>query len=331
MGRWGRIPVDCGIALSQCPGPLSICWTGGHGRSNTPGADSLVQSASPGLAVRRNQAQGDAVATRSTKLAQLGRYVVADHRRDAGRPDERARPGSAVRRRDAEAVVDQQHDADVRHVLGRARRVGPVGVQDGVRYAVPRPVAQRLLRELHRETRTRAVAHRAAAPGEHPVDRDHVVPAIRARLLPVRVRRDHPDPGPRVGARARELQGVDPVLRAVDHVRVRGRRVPAVGRRLLRPARRGRLLRRLRDPPVRRRGRVRRRGGDRTTIATRPRDRRAEQRRDGRGRGRIAVARLERVQRRRPVRVEHVGGGGGAQHQPVHRGGAARSGSRGTT
>ena len=170
-GRWGRIPVDCGIALSQCPGPLSICWTGGHGRSNTPGADSLVQSASPGVAVRRNQAQGDPVATRSTKLAKLGRYVMADHRRDAGRPDERARPGSALRRRDAEAVVDQQHDADVRHVLGRARRLGAVGLQDGVRHPVPRRVAQRLFRELHRETRTRAVAHRAAAPGEHPVDR----------------------------------------------------------------------------------------------------------------------------------------------------------------
>ena len=34
-----------------------------------------------------------------------------------------------------------------------------------------------------------------------------------------------------------------------------------------------------------------------------------------------AVARLERLQRRRPVRVEHVGRGGGAEHQPLHRGG----------
>ena len=48
------------------------------------------------------------------------------------------------------------------------------------------------------------------------------VPEFRARLLPVRVRGDHADPGPGVGARARELQGVDPVLRAVDHVRLRG-------------------------------------------------------------------------------------------------------------
>ena len=86
----------------------------------------------------------------------------------------------------------------------------------------------------------------------------HVVPAVRARLLPVRVRGDHADPGPRVGARARQLQGVDPVLRPVDHVRLRGRRVPAVGRRLLRPARSGRLLRWLRDPPVGRRRRIRR-------------------------------------------------------------------------
>ena len=34
----------------------------------------------------------------------------------------------------------------------------------------------------------------------------------------------------------------------------------------------------------------------------------------------IAVDRLERVQRRRPVRGEHVGGGGGPQHEPLHRG-----------
>ena len=136
------------------------------------------------------------------------------------------------------------------NVLGRARRVGAVGVQDGLRLTVPRPFARRLLRELHRETRAGALAHRAAAPGEHPVDRERRVPAVGARLLPVRVRGDHADPGPGVSARARELQGVDPVLRAVDHVRLRGRRVPAVGRRLLRPARRGRLLRRLRHPPV---------------------------------------------------------------------------------
>ena len=103
-------------------------------------------------------------------------------------------------------------------------------------------------------------------------------------------------------------------------MRLRGRRVPDLGRRLLRPARRGRLLRRLRDPPLGRRRRVRRGGGDRAAAPARPRDRRAEQRRDGRGRRRAAVARLERLQRRRPVRVEHVGRGRGAEHQPVHRG-----------
>ena len=79
------------------------------------------------------------------------------------------------------------------------------------------------------------------------------------------------------------------------------------------------------------RRRVRRRGGDRPAPPARPRDRRAEQRRDGRGRRRPAVARMERLQRRRPVCVEHVGRRGDAEHQPLHRGRASWSGSRGTT
>ena len=90
-----------------------------------------------------------------------------------------------------------------------------------------------------------------------------------------------------LGARPRELQGVDSVRGAVDHVHLHGRRVPDLGRRLLRPPRRGRLLRWLRDPPLGRRIRLRRGRGDRPATATRPRDRRAEQRADGRGRGRV--------------------------------------------
>ena len=78
-----------------------------------------------------------------------------------------------------------------------------------------------------------------------------------------------------------------PYVRALDHVRVHGQRVPAVGRRLLRGARRAGLLRWLRDPPVRRCLRVRVRGGDRSAIAARSRDRRAEQPADGGVSGRV--------------------------------------------
>ena len=73
-----------------------------------------------------------------------------------------------------------------------------------------------------------------------------------------------------------------PYVRAVDHGRVRGQRVPAVGRRLLRGARRAGLLRWLCDPPVGRDLRVRVRRGDRPAIAARSRGRRAQQPADGR-------------------------------------------------
>ena len=89
-----------------------------------------------------------------------------------------------------------------------------------------------------------------------------------------------------------------PYVLAVDHVRVHGQRVPDLGRWLLRGARRPRLLRWLRDPPRGRHLRVRVRGGDRSAIAARSRDRRAQQPVDGRVRRGSAVARMERLQRR---------------------------------
>ena len=88
-------------------------------------------------------------------------------------------------------------------------------------------------------------------PGDHSVDHGRpAVPLPRglARVLPVRVRGDHADPDARLGARADQLQGVDPVRAAVDHVRLHGQRVPDLGRRLLRRARRAGLLRWLCDP-----------------------------------------------------------------------------------
>ncbi len=102
-------------------------------------------------------------------------------------------------------------------------------------------------------------------------------PQVDARLLPVRVRGDHADPDARLDPRPRELQGVAGLRPALDLGRLRRQRVHDLGRRLLRPAGRDRLLGRLRHPSRRRSRRVRRSGGDRPTTCARPRDRRAEQ------------------------------------------------------
>ena len=73
---------------------------------------------------------------------------------------------------------------------------------------------------------------------------------------------------------------------------------------------------------------LRRGGGDRAAPPARPRGRRAEQPGDGRGGSRAAVARLERLQRRRPVLGRRGLLGGGAEHEPVHCAvGVPRSGS----
>ena len=81
----------------------------------------------------------------------------------------------------------------------------------------------RVLRQLHRQAGPRAQPHREQqGQANIPLTRDcRVVPAVLARLLPVRVRGDHADPGARLGARTGQLQGVDPVrARSVDHVRL---------------------------------------------------------------------------------------------------------------
>ena len=61
-------------------------------------------------------------------------------------------------------------------------------------------------------------------------------PTATAGLLPVRVRSDHADPDAGIGARADQLQGLDPVRADLDHGRLHGQRVPDLGRRLLRRA-----------------------------------------------------------------------------------------------
>ena len=177
------------------------------------------------------------------------------------------------------------HDAHVRGVLRDADRLVSVGVQDGLR---PSDRAQwlgpvrhaKVPRDVPRRTWQCAQPYRRGGPGGNPVDHDRPavpLPSVLARLLPVRVRRHHADPGAWVGTRPRQLQGVDPVCAALDHVRVHGERVPDLGRRLLRGPRRAGLLRWLRDPPVGRRLRVRVRRRDRSAIATRSRDRCTEQ------------------------------------------------------
>ncbi len=254
---------------------------------------------------------------------------MADDRCDACRPDERPRPRRAVWRRDAEALVGEQHDAHLRRLLPDPHRVVPVGLQDGLR-DLDRPERGRHIRrpQLHR--------HDVGRPRKHPRPRgrggrspdpvDHRRPAVpfpdrHARVLPVRVRGDHADPGARLGAREGQLQGVDPLRAPVDHVRVHGQRVPAVGRRLLCLPRRAGLLGRLRHPPVRGDLGLCVRGGDRAEVAARSRDRRAQQPAHGDGRRGVAVARLERLQRRRLLLRRRERLRGCAQHEPVHRGG----------
>jgi hypothetical protein len=95
-----------------------------------------------------------------------------------------------------------------------------------------------------------------------------------------------------------QLQGVDSLRRPLDAADLHGQRLPDLGRWLLRPEGRARLLRRLRDPPRRRGLGLRRRSGDRSAPPARPRGRRAEQPGDGRRRRRSAVDGMERVQRR---------------------------------
>src|SRR5437016_2457248 len=66
-------------------------------------------------------------------LVEPGRQRVADDGGDARWSDERAGARGPVRRRNAEALVGEQHDADLRRVLPHVDRLVPVGIQDGLR------------------------------------------------------------------------------------------------------------------------------------------------------------------------------------------------------
>ena len=82
-----------------------------------------------------------------------------------------------------------------------------------------------------------------------------------------------------------------------SYVRLHGQRHAALGRRLLGPRGRARLLGRLRHPPGRRHQRVRGGLGDRAPAGPGPGPIRAAQPAPGRGRRRHPVAGLERLQR----------------------------------
>ena len=126
-----------------------------------------------------------------------------------------------------------------------------------------------------------------------------------------------------LGKRARpdQVQRLVPARAAVVDLRLRRGRVPVVGRRLLRPGGRARLLRWLRHPHVGWCLGLRRGLGARTAAVEGPTSTSYPNNLVMAAVGcRHPVARLERLQRWRPVlrRGEH--GGGGDQHQPRHRG-----------
>ena len=160
-----------------------------------------------------------------------------------------------------------------------------VWVLYGFKMAFGNPVARtdglRVLRQLHRSAGGRARARIRAGRGEHPVAQSVAfrsdeqgaargLPAVLARLLPVRLRGDHAAPDARIDPRPRQLQGLDPVRRPLDELRLHRERVPDLGRRLVRAEGRDRLLGRLRDPSLRRCIRIRRGLGDRATTRPRP-------------------------------------------------------------
>ncbi len=234
---------QCGLRTLTSPGAF-LCW------------------ANEANARRRPERRSNAL----PPMAEPRRQFVAAHRSNARRLDERAGPRRPVRRRDAEALVGEQHDARVHRLRTRARGVGALRIQDGFRQPDPDRVERELLAQLPRQARPCARPQSHAGPGEDPQPRRCRRPRLStvvARLLPVRLCGDHADPDARLGARAGQLQGVDPVRRAVDERRLHRQRVPDLGGRLVRTARSCRLQRRLCDPPRGRCVRLRCRVGDR--------------------------------------------------------------------
>ena len=205
---------------------------------------------------------------------------------------------------------------DLRLRLG-PRRLGPVRLQHGVRAAMVSVLGHAKSRR-HRPLFTTGQATIPAAASRHAAAR---LSDGDADLLPVRVRRHHRHHPGRLGARPHELHRLDDLLPGVDDPGLYGRGVQPLGRRLARRPRASRTSRaamssisppepRASSPPGWSGPRLQ---ADRDHFPP-------NSLLDHAGRRRHPVARLERLQRRRPLLRQRRRRRGGAQHQHRDRG-----------
>ena len=250
-----------------------------------------------------------------SQLAEYRRQHVADHRRHVRRPDEPPRPGRALRVDRPEEVGGQRAGHDVRRVLAGAHRLGAVDLQDGLRRHLAREVASHNggarpsctgVGRCSSTSSTTSSANRDGSPTasanrarrcRRPTPSSPSTSRLVAGLLPVRLRGHHPAAVPRAACWPDQVQCLVHPGAAVVDLRLRRRRLHALGRRLLRPGGCARLLRWLRHPHVGRGLGLRGRLGPRASAPARSTARLAQQPGDGGGRCRHPVAGLERLQR----------------------------------
>ena len=144
------------------------------------------------------------------------------------------------------------------------------------------------------------------------------IPTVDGRLVPVRLRRDHAPSLRGRDHREDELQGLDHLRPSVVAPGLQPDGLRALRGRLAQPDGSGGLLRRLRHPPQRR-DRCPRLGDRHRSQGAKVQRHQAQQPLLGLRRLRPGVARLERVQRRRPIRLQHRRLDRGHQHRPGHR------------
>ena len=303
-------------------------WRGG------PGACCSVREESSSRAAPARRSGAGSV----SQLAEHRRQHVADHCRDVRRPDEPSGIGRPLCGDRPEEVGGQRAGDDVRRLLARADRVGALDLQDGLRCHVARPwggergtdpVRQRRrsgpgltssttssgnpgpVTNSFNEQGQAVSAANTAIPFHFPTDSLAYFQFVFGAITPLLFLGS-------VLGRIKFSAWCILVVLVVD-LRLRHRRLLALGRWLLRTGGSARLLRRVRHPHVGRRLRIRRGLVSRAPAQARSRSFRPEQPGNGRRRCRHPVARLERLQRWGPVLRggEHVSGGG--QHQPRHR------------
>ena len=225
-GARPRLTAACGNRLSQCPGGPSVCWTRGH-RSHLGAAQVFRHNRIGPIGTRGSSVrpprerrappvppgQGDPCYTSVPPWLSPGdnawQLTAATLVGLMSVPGLVVLYGGVMQKRwSINSMM-----LDVRDVLGRARRVGALGLQDGIR--PPDRPRTRLLLDVPRQTRQRPDPGAGARTGEHPADQrggaELQVPGVVARLLPVRVRGDHADPVAGLGPRTGEHQGVDSV------------------------------------------------------------------------------------------------------------------------